>query len=212
VSKRTEVTSLYRFYRADGLLLYVGISKNPPERFTQHKGDKPWWTEVHSIRLEHFDTRKEAAKAERRAITEEEPAYNIADYHGDHSWWDYLAAREPALEELAERLTEVIELGGCSEAALNVAYSQTRRLVGPGRNLSPMGEQVNVLDGLRRCMDLVEFTQGTAPTSDEGVLRRLEAKDHVHAHLKYLAPVCGWDRPCYECYPETGWDIERRAA
>lgn len=69
-------TSLYRLYDEEGVLLYVGIAGNPGRRFEQHRGQKPWWHEVSSMSLEHFDTRDEALIAEKDAIVTEHPLYN----------------------------------------------------------------------------------------------------------------------------------------
>ena len=69
-------TTLYRFFDADDLLLYVGISDKPLSRFAQHSADKTWWPEVHSIKLWHFATREDAADAERALIAFARPPYN----------------------------------------------------------------------------------------------------------------------------------------
>jgi U3 small nucleolar RNA-associated protein 14 len=45
-------------------------------RLSQHKRDKPWWTEVSIIKVEHFKTRENAEKEERRAIKKEKPLHN----------------------------------------------------------------------------------------------------------------------------------------
>lgn len=70
--------TLYRFWNADGELLYVGISVRPWDRWKQHRGDKPWWEEVTSVTLENFATRAEVLAAELQAIRTEAPKYNIA--------------------------------------------------------------------------------------------------------------------------------------
>lgn len=69
-------TTLYRLFDSEGELLYVGIAGNPGRRFEQHKEDKPWWGDVANVRLEHFETRHEAADAERVAIQSEMPRHN----------------------------------------------------------------------------------------------------------------------------------------
>lgn len=68
--------ALYRFYDADGELLYIGITSNPGARWKRHAGDKPWWTEVASTTIEHFGTREDVEVAERSAIRAERPKYN----------------------------------------------------------------------------------------------------------------------------------------
>lgn len=69
---------LYRAFDATGQLLYVGISLRAPERMHQHQRDKPWWTEVACITLEHHATIKSAEQAETDAIVADKPRYNIA--------------------------------------------------------------------------------------------------------------------------------------
>jgi predicted GIY-YIG superfamily endonuclease len=69
--------TLYRLFDARGELLYLGIAGNPGRRFEQHAKDKPWWTEVDTIKLEHFDHRSTAEAAEIRAIKTERPRHNV---------------------------------------------------------------------------------------------------------------------------------------
>jgi hypothetical protein len=69
--------ALYRMFDSDGALLYIGASMRLPDRMYQHSLDKPWWREVNTIRVEHFDSRDEAFAAEALAITAENPKHNI---------------------------------------------------------------------------------------------------------------------------------------
>jgi predicted GIY-YIG superfamily endonuclease len=71
------ITSLYRFYDADGALLYVGITSRGPNRWQEHEAHRAWWALVASSRVEHFDDRDAAAAAERAAIRAEKPPHNI---------------------------------------------------------------------------------------------------------------------------------------
>lgn len=70
-------TSLYKLYDRKSQLLYVGIAGNPGRRFQQHRGHKPWWGSVQTIKLRHFKTRAEAEVAEIRSIKNDRPLYNI---------------------------------------------------------------------------------------------------------------------------------------
>ena len=72
-----DVTTLYRFYDADGTLLYVGISADMAKRLGQHRRQKVDWAEVSDIRLEHFTTRQASLDAEREAIIDEDPLWNV---------------------------------------------------------------------------------------------------------------------------------------
>lgn len=69
---------LYRFWNLADELLYVGITAKPWERWKQHRGDKPWWSEVAKVTLETFATREDVRAAELEAIRNERPRYNIA--------------------------------------------------------------------------------------------------------------------------------------
>lgn len=69
--------ALYRFYDAAGALLYVGITVNLPTRLTRHRDDKPWWTEVARITVEHHANRNTVLAAERHTILAEKPRHNI---------------------------------------------------------------------------------------------------------------------------------------
>ena len=73
-------TALYRFFDAQGLLLYVGISKDPQTRFGSHALTKKatWWPLVASRSIEWFDDRPSAAAAEIQAIRDESPIYNLS--------------------------------------------------------------------------------------------------------------------------------------
>lgn len=71
-------TSLYRFFDADGTLLYVGITNALHTRLKGHESTKPWWELVRSIRVDHLPTRQAALEAEAVAIRREHPAFNIA--------------------------------------------------------------------------------------------------------------------------------------
>lgn len=72
-------TGLYRFFDAQGSLLYVGITSRLRIRMTEHARDyaETWWPLVASRSVEWHQTRSEAGRAERTAITTERPPYNV---------------------------------------------------------------------------------------------------------------------------------------
>jgi len=71
-------TDLYRFFNANGALLYIGISLSAVHRASQHKGDKAWWSDVSKMTVERISgTRADALAAERRAIVQEKPLHNV---------------------------------------------------------------------------------------------------------------------------------------
>lgn len=71
-------TAVYRYYDADGVLLYVGITKNADLRDDQHRQASGWHPLTVRRELDWFDTRVDAAAAEREAIRGEEPLFNNA--------------------------------------------------------------------------------------------------------------------------------------
>lgn len=70
-------TDLYRYYDKDNKLLYVGISVSAITRQGQHKDSAVWYPEFTHMTKETFRTRKEALLAEKLAIKQEHPIYNI---------------------------------------------------------------------------------------------------------------------------------------
>lgn len=75
--RNAERHVLYRMFDADGDLLYIGITNNPPERFRAHSGGKDWWPQVSNITVETFSSREELESAEWAAIGAESPRYNV---------------------------------------------------------------------------------------------------------------------------------------
>lgn len=69
--------ALYRMYGLKGDLLYVGITFSMLQRLWEHRGSQPWWPEVATIKIEHFDDRAAALEAEAEAIQIERPRYNV---------------------------------------------------------------------------------------------------------------------------------------
>lgn len=78
-------SALYRLYDSAGVLLYLGISRYPNERFKQHAGDKPWWHHVARHEVVWLDSRDEALAAEAKAMVDEQPLYN-GYHHLGPSW------------------------------------------------------------------------------------------------------------------------------
>ena len=68
-----EPTALYRLYDADGALLYIGVTRNTTQRWSQHRKDKTWWHQVARRNITWFASRSDALLAESRAILAESP-------------------------------------------------------------------------------------------------------------------------------------------
>lgn len=71
------MTDLYRYFNDKDELLYVGISKSAVARAIQHQQQAEWWEEFSYMTRERFVIRGDAENAERIAIQNENPKYNI---------------------------------------------------------------------------------------------------------------------------------------
>lgn len=72
-----SVHTLYRFYDADDVLLYVGQSVNPGRRMEKHRDTQTWWRDVARIEMEQHPDKVTLLAAEREAIKEEKPLHNV---------------------------------------------------------------------------------------------------------------------------------------
>lgn len=70
--------TLYRFFDADGRLLYVGRTISPARRWREHEKNSPWFDAVANVTRQVFAAATDVDHAERRAIATEGPLYNIA--------------------------------------------------------------------------------------------------------------------------------------
>jgi len=73
--RESRKTALYRYFDANLKLLYVGIAFDPIIRQHAHK-QRSWYAEVSTMEIDWFDSRAEAAIAERKAIRLENPKHN----------------------------------------------------------------------------------------------------------------------------------------
>ena len=69
---------VYRMWDKDGVLLYIGKSNNPLNRWKQHR-KKPWFEQVTRFEYEPHPDEASAYAAEREAIKTEHPLYNIVN-------------------------------------------------------------------------------------------------------------------------------------
>ena len=73
----TQQTELYRYFDKDNNLLYVGISYDSLKRKKSHMASAKWKDLYRSMTMEVFETRELALAAEKNAIIEENPWFNI---------------------------------------------------------------------------------------------------------------------------------------
>ncbi|MEU6990343.1 GntR family transcriptional regulator [Streptomyces sp. NPDC046465] len=96
----TERTALYRYFDADGVLLYVGISNNPDFRSRAHLYERrpDSWPKRAVRRVDEWlPTRPLALRAEEEAVKTEKPLYNrkhnYDDVEFDPTSWTPVTAR-----------------------------------------------------------------------------------------------------------------------
>ncbi len=73
----TEPHAVYRIYRADGILLYIGMSSDPEYRIRRHRTEQSWGGEIATWTVEWHDDRRTALRAEQPAIDTELPCYGM---------------------------------------------------------------------------------------------------------------------------------------
>ena len=73
---RQRRPTLYRYFDAEGRLLYVGVTTGHLGRTLQHSLAALWWTDAASCTLEHFTDEAAMREAERVAIIAERPIHN----------------------------------------------------------------------------------------------------------------------------------------
>lgn len=89
-------TSVYRFFDADDVFIYVGIATDPHDRWKTHARVQPWWPEVDTREIEWFDTRAEAERTETREIADRRPKYNTHPGMPDRTTPAFAATRKRA--------------------------------------------------------------------------------------------------------------------
>ena len=103
-------TALYRWYDAEGALLYIGITGHLPTRQAIHAKNSAWSEFAALSRVEHHADRATAEAAEVAAILAEMPIFNrqhndtpeargrLVDYLAQHGRLDLLAADSMSVE------------------------------------------------------------------------------------------------------------------
>lgn len=74
--------ALYWHYDEAGVLLYVGITDGLAKRGNSHSRTAPWVEFAAHVKAVWLDSRADAERAEREAITTEKPVFNIKDADG----------------------------------------------------------------------------------------------------------------------------------
>lgn len=75
--RTTEDHLLYRFFDAEGVLLYVGITSDLSMRFSTHSVERWWWGRWAYSTVVRYHSRAALEAAERKAIKSEKPLHNV---------------------------------------------------------------------------------------------------------------------------------------
>lgn len=67
---------VYRHFDVLGVLLYVGMTRCPVKRRSEHRRKSQWWPRVDRIDMRRQRNRHAAQQAERVAVIREKPLFN----------------------------------------------------------------------------------------------------------------------------------------
>lgn len=110
--------ALYRFFDDQDRLLYIGITIDPGARWKTHSKEQPWWFEVTTVTLEKYQSRGSVLRAERAAIIDEHPRYNIVYNRGNQG------AERPF--DLIERMTDWPNWGSQGDDMPDICHDECR--------------------------------------------------------------------------------------
>lgn len=108
ISKDDAPVALYRHWDRYGTLLYVGIASSPTRRVAEHAAKSRWVPFAHHMRADWLPSRAAALEAERQAIQEERPVFNIRHADADQPERERIYVEKHAL---AARPPAVIRIG-----------------------------------------------------------------------------------------------------
>jgi hypothetical protein len=75
--QNTYRCGLYRFYDVDHVLLYVGISRNLPDRWNWHRYKTDWYSQARYVAVSFYPEREDAFRAEAATIRTQNPLFNV---------------------------------------------------------------------------------------------------------------------------------------
>lgn len=138
----TTSHTLYRFFDAEGRLLYVGRTINPGRRWREHERHADWFADVATATRVAYPDADDLADAEIAAIQTERPLHNVA-----HA----VREKRARAESVAEPVTKLLyTLDDLAETA-----GQDRGVV---EDLVRVGEIESVTIGRRRLVPAEALT------------------------------------------------------
>jgi hypothetical protein len=102
----TRDSFVYRTYDALGRLLYVGVTRNPRQRFAYHRASAAWFGDVASVRMTGPLPRDSARNLERLLILKAGPICNrVRKPPPPRAWadWGHVLDAEVARAEVRGR-------------------------------------------------------------------------------------------------------------
>lgn len=169
-----ERVALYRIRDEDDVLIYIGITNSIPVRWNGHQAVQPWWDEVCSLTMEWHDTRVEAERAEKAAILDEQPKYNVT-YLKPGNWrdrkrpgvhlvaWESVALEPRADDEDLLNMSDIAQM--IRVTSTTTALNALRRTGGPegfkivSQHVFRKGEVrawIAALEATRACDDQID--------------------------------------------------------
>ena len=124
-------TSVYRYYDANGVLLYVGITSRGISRNSEHNTSKAWWPYVVRQDVDHYETRSKALAAERAAIRRFRTSYNVQHNPGHaavRAAYEAFAAT-PVVDSSRNQQTVPLDVLSIGHRALTLATRLAHRSV-----------------------------------------------------------------------------------
>lgn len=128
-------TELYRYFDADDVLLYVGISLTSVRRMSEHRSKSYWYSKAVKITIERFETRIAAFDAEATAILREKPLHNKAGKYTKSTFRDIYPCET---DDTIARSTEVATSLGVDIKTLRKWVRQGVCPVEPVNNTKPL--------------------------------------------------------------------------
>ena len=125
-----ERTAVYRLYDDAGVLLYVGVTKDPDTRCKWHVARQPWGAEIARHEVIWLDDRVEAHRLETAVIASANPLHNVIRVPVDRETYFRNGGRggRPATGQTPQRNIRVSD--DIWSAALQRAKSQETTLTG----------------------------------------------------------------------------------
>ena len=159
----SSVNHLYRHFDKDDNLLYVGITFNQFTRLNDHKYASGWYNDITKVTFEKHPDRASAIQAEKKAINEENPKYNIQRYRGKTELTLFIEEpkqTEEEKKEISEKITAAqISKRNIVQRVVNMKPLYTVREVADILKIRPI-DLKRILDNPETPLQSIELPYG----------------------------------------------------